>query len=471
VPGRTGRRAERIVRMRSFRRWRAGVRRECGQVVVITAALLPVLLGMTALAVDLGSYATDRRDLQNAADSIALAAGRELPDSSAAQAAANSWATKNGIDPSDMTVTVTGGSTDPRVRVTISDTHRFSFIRVLGVEEADVGATAVARKLSPASGSGVVPWSITQDTLDASRSGDVVTLKYDASSSSYGQGNFGPVRFDGNGSTDYETSVKYGASSQVCARGTPGCTTGVCPGSFPGTCAETSPECDGPDCPPKTGNMVGGTRDATDFRMNNTSSDCDSFSEAFTPLSAYAKDLIEEQIGSMGGVLAAPAEHHGKGGHPTFTPTPKPPTSTPAPPTSTPVATNTPVPATATSVPATSTPGTPAATSTPGAGTGGEYLLNPNCNPWSGGACSSPTARCSRRIFLIPVIDHFNNGSSQPVTIVSFALVYLEGYDSGKCSGSSCEIKARFVKAQVTTGSIAGSYDPHSTVHFVRLVE
>src|SRR4029078_10900853 len=96
------------------------LRRQRGQVLMMTAALLPALPGMTALAVDVGGYADERRDLQNAADSIALAAGQELPDSSAATAAGNQWATKNHIDLSDVTISVTGGSTTPRVSVSIA---------------------------------------------------------------------------------------------------------------------------------------------------------------------------------------------------------------------------------------------------------------------------------------------------------------------------------------------------------------
>ena len=49
-------------------------RGERGQAIIIVALLLPVLLGMAGMAVDIGSYASERRTLQNAADSIALAA-------------------------------------------------------------------------------------------------------------------------------------------------------------------------------------------------------------------------------------------------------------------------------------------------------------------------------------------------------------------------------------------------------------
>jgi Flp pilus assembly protein TadG len=53
-------------------------KRECGQIIIIAALLLPVLLAMTGMAVDLGSYASDRRSLQNVADAVALAAAQEL---------------------------------------------------------------------------------------------------------------------------------------------------------------------------------------------------------------------------------------------------------------------------------------------------------------------------------------------------------------------------------------------------------
>ena len=58
-----------------------------GQVLVLVAGLLAVFGGMTAIAVDLGGYSADRRDLQNKADAIALAASLELPNAGAAYSA------------------------------------------------------------------------------------------------------------------------------------------------------------------------------------------------------------------------------------------------------------------------------------------------------------------------------------------------------------------------------------------------
>jgi hypothetical protein len=56
------------------------------------------------------------------------------------------------------------------------------------------------------------------------------------------------------------------------------------------------------------------------------------------------------------------------------------------------------------------------------------------------------------------------------VTILGFALIYLEGYE-GSCTGSSCDIRARFIRAELTTNSFAGAYDPDALVQFVRLTE
>ena len=350
--------------------------RERGQVFLLTALLLPVLLGMAGLAIDLGSYSSERRSLQNAADSIALAAGQDLPDATKATTTAQAWASRNNVAWSNVTFAVSGGTTAPRVTVSVSKPHPFSFIKIVGITSSNVGARAVAGKYSPGANSGVVPWSVTQATVDGSVPGAIVTIKYDANNVL--NGNFGPIRVDGSGATDYQNAATYGASSQLCSINYSVCAPGV---------GETAPECDGPACKPKTGNMTGPTRNAVDFRMQYTNSACDTFSEVFSSV-------------------------------------------------------------------------------------GGRYVINPACNPWSGGACppAPSTALCSRRVFLIPVIDGFGNGSSTPVTIQRFALVFLEGY-TGSCTGNSCDVRARFVDADITTNAFAGGYDPNASVHFVKLVE
>jgi hypothetical protein len=359
-------------------------------VLLVGALLFPVLLGMAGMAVDIGSYASERRTLQNAADAIALAAAQELPDESAATAAGQQWATRNNIPLSEVSLQFSGGtSTVPTVRATIATQHEFAFMKALGVNSRGVGARAAAVKVSFGGSSGIVPWTITEATQSAATLGDVVIMKYDATGAT--NGNFGAIRIDGPGANTYNQSVMYGSTTYACAVTAPNCTVGACPGTYPATCAETSPECDGPECTPQTGNVIGPTRTGVDFRMNNTMPECDTFSEVFTA--------------------------------------PDP--------------------------------------------TTGLSNINPNCNPWTDGPgkCTSPTDLCSRRVIIIPVVDSFGNGASDPGEIQRFALMWLEGYDNGKCQGNSCEIKGRFVKADINTNALAGTYDPDAPIHFTKLTE
>lgn len=349
---------------------RKAPRRERGQVLMMAALMLPVLLGMTAMAVDVGRYADNRTSLQHAADSIALAAARDLPNSSAANAAALSWAAKNGIDTSKMTVTVTGVTAtnkNPKVEVQINETHNFAFMPVLGIKNKGVGARAVAIKTSPGGTATLKPWMITEAAKASATPGALVTLKYDANDPT--TGNFGAIRIDGSGSSTYLDSIEDGSSQLICAKLTSN------------GCTDTSSECDSQSvCQTETGNKVGATRSGVDYLMNNTSAACDTFAEAFS-----------------GGGAA-------------------------------------------------------------------KYTLNPQCNPWLDGG------EGSKRVIIVPIVDALCNGSCG-VTVMEFALFYLEGYQSGKCSGNICEIQGRFVNADVNIESLAGLYDPNSSVHFTRMIE
>ena len=48
---------------------------ERGQVIVLAAVMIPVMLLLTALVVDVGNWYTHKRQLQNRADAGALAGG------------------------------------------------------------------------------------------------------------------------------------------------------------------------------------------------------------------------------------------------------------------------------------------------------------------------------------------------------------------------------------------------------------
>ena len=242
-----------------------------GQVLVLVAGLLAVFGGMTAVAIDLGSYTADRRDQQNAADAIALAASLELPDEDATLVAAHDWALKNGVDTSRMEVEFipqSASEPNPKVRVTVKDAHEFTFARLIGVNSATVSATAAAIKTSPSGGAGVIPLAITEAALVGVTVNDPVTLKYDATNIE--DGNTGPIIIDGPGtgscsqSNLYCEGVKNGSDSVICAEGTD---TTYCDGP---TMTDTQP-----------GNITGPTHAAIQYRLDNTDVQCDEFDEVF----------------------------------------------------------------------------------------------------------------------------------------------------------------------------------------------
>jgi hypothetical protein len=479
--------------MRAIRFLSSGQR---GQILIFTALILPVLLGMTAVAIDVGSYADDKRNLQNAADAIALAAARDMctpdphscSDTSAAQATASTWAAKNNISPGIMTVTFLGGNAAPKVRVRIEHPHRFAFARVIGIKSKNVGATAASVKISPGGVPGVVPFGVTQATLDAAGSGNLATLKYDSQDDTT-PGNFGAIDIDKGGSSTYQTDLQYGSPSTVCSTTTAGCDKTACAngGAFPTACTENAPDCSGPQCNTETGNMIGSTGDAVQYRLDHTSAACDTFDEVFSAASASANEigalLAERQVSASGRMFSpalakAPTKTPTKTNTPTNTPGPATNTPTPAPPTNTPTPKNNPKP-TNTAVP-TDTPtgsptpvqtSTPQATATPSGGGSGKYSLNPACNPWGAGGCASTTEMCSRRVIVVPIVDQFANGS-KPVIVQGFALFWLEGFAGGqKCQGSNCQVQGRFVKADVTMSALTGLYNPDSSIQYERLVE
>ncbi|MGC9523154.1 MAG: pilus assembly protein TadG-related protein [Anaerolineae bacterium] len=139
-------------------------RSQKGQVLVMVALGLLALVAIVALAVDGGHLYAERRRMQSAADSGALAGARvlcfeEFATASAAQDEAEDqaeiYAQKNGavgVDvsfPDDLTVTVVATET--------TDTF---FARVIGFPTADVSAIASAMCQAPAAGGNIWPLAV-----------------------------------------------------------------------------------------------------------------------------------------------------------------------------------------------------------------------------------------------------------------------------------------------------------------------
>ena len=236
-------------------------RSERGQALIMFVLAAGVLFGIVAMTIDVGLILHQRRVLQNTADAAALAGAIELPASPGlAYDKAQQWAELNGIDVSSgdqMDITVDSLANSVTVRV--QREQSFIFGRVLGLISTDVHADATARVGSPLSLSGILPFGVLESAINYNSL--PTTIKYDANNPS--TGNFGPIRVDGNGASVLEQSIKYGTEN--------------------GICAQSQPACLDPTVTTQTGNTISAARDGFTYRLNNTSSACDEFSEVLIP--------------------------------------------------------------------------------------------------------------------------------------------------------------------------------------------
>ena len=128
---------------------------ERGVIAPLTALIMVVLLGMAAFAVDVATMYSEHAQLQNGADSSALAIAQACaatppgPACAAPVAAATGLANDNALDAHSNLVSATVGSGVVKVTTQAQDTagnNHFSlvFARALGIQTSDIKATAEA---------------------------------------------------------------------------------------------------------------------------------------------------------------------------------------------------------------------------------------------------------------------------------------------------------------------------------------
>jgi len=112
--------------------------------VALFAVLLPLFLGLGAIAVDVGYWYVVKKTAQDAADAAALAAAAELPDKFAAEQAAQTYV---GANMPDATWSVK--YPDPtEVEVVVAHPTETFFGRIFGRFEGAVSGRAVAERLN-----------------------------------------------------------------------------------------------------------------------------------------------------------------------------------------------------------------------------------------------------------------------------------------------------------------------------------
>jgi hypothetical protein len=131
---------------------------ERGQAVVFLVIAMTALLGMTALVLDVGSWFRADRQLQQVADSAALAAAQALPeDPGTASALAAEYAAKNdgpALDGIEFKQTVVPNDT---IRLAVSRPAPGFFSKLFGVDSVQVNANASARSSNISAARWVAP--------------------------------------------------------------------------------------------------------------------------------------------------------------------------------------------------------------------------------------------------------------------------------------------------------------------------
>jgi Flp pilus assembly protein TadG len=118
-----------------------------GQTTVLTIVFMVVLLGMSALVLDVGSWYRSDRALQQTADAAALAGAQELPQSTGnASSRAVEYADKNGGGLGSGGISFSGQQlTNDTIKVNMTKQAPGFFSKVIGLNGATVGAHASAR--------------------------------------------------------------------------------------------------------------------------------------------------------------------------------------------------------------------------------------------------------------------------------------------------------------------------------------
>jgi Flp pilus assembly protein TadG len=132
---------------------------ESGQAVLITVFFLSVLIGATALTLDVGSWYREQRNAQATADAAALAAAQVLPANPAqATTLAQQYADANGGGVSAGDIVIKQGWTpNDTVQVKVNRTAPGFFSKLFSIDNVNISATAAARADVPQEVAGAAP--------------------------------------------------------------------------------------------------------------------------------------------------------------------------------------------------------------------------------------------------------------------------------------------------------------------------
>ena len=146
--------------------------------MVLFALTIVVLLGMAAMAIDVGQWLVARRSLQAAADAAALAGASRIPGGmSGAQSTAQAQYVKNGQAGDTVDIQpATDGTQNDSIVVTASRSIPSIFAGVLGIGSETISASARATVFSfgtVISHGDVMPWGVLKQSFVPGQTYDI----------------------------------------------------------------------------------------------------------------------------------------------------------------------------------------------------------------------------------------------------------------------------------------------------------
>jgi Flp pilus assembly protein TadG len=186
------------------------VKNQRGSTYVITVLTMTVILGFTALVIDIGLFFIEKTKLSNSVDAAALAGAQELPSNpELAIQVAKDYAVKNGISLNDIEVVVEEYNTVIKVNATRKVNSVFA--RVLGITDYQVNTVSIA-KVAPVTAvyDGIRPLVVEEQNFQY---GQQVVLKEEGGDGY--NGNYGAVSLGGTGSSVFLNNIKYGYKGKL----------------------------------------------------------------------------------------------------------------------------------------------------------------------------------------------------------------------------------------------------------------
>lgn len=189
------------------------MQRRHGSTLVTFSLFSFVLMGATALAIDVGMNTFTRTRMQAAADAAALAGAQSLTVSETlARNMAKAISLQHGYALADSDITFPSPTT---IRVGWTSPVSSTFAHVLGITQFQVPVDATAQLKPMTLGGDLRPWGIPlQDFLNY-QIGTTYTIKMGSHSDGYtGGGNYYSLGLDGGGARTYRETVIQGSRSR-----------------------------------------------------------------------------------------------------------------------------------------------------------------------------------------------------------------------------------------------------------------